>query len=300
MQGHKARKGKIDMPKFVTPSEKSNHEEVWDENTDLPLYDQAFVMNNAAKDDLICTLSTFTIQDLLANDPGSAAFVDFHNLPEGAFSEVDGIYTVDWSLVPQGFDYVIRMANGTYSTAHVGGIAPTVGGSLFFDSFENYTPVTVDPSWGYTANLSEYGWSSSGAPTEIVGSGYQGIGSTDPLDLTHWLDTQATPNGIDISHEVVDTDGGYVQISLSVSNEVFSGYMIPHSVLEISWNGVVVGTIDNDDFAADNTFQPFTYEAASSIGSNTLRIHDTVDGTNVGFAIDFVGVSSLVCEPSVA
>lgn len=285
------------MPKFVTPSDKSNHE--WNDAIE-PAFDQAFVMNNAAKDDLFCMAKTeFSIQDLLANDPGSAAFVGLLGDPDPAgVTIVSGIITVNWLEATGGFDYVIRMANGTYSTAHVGGLAPVVGDSLFFDSFETYTPVASFGDY-YTADLSQHGWTSSGAAAEIVNSGYQGIGSTDPLDLTHWLDTQASPNGIDITHEVLDADGGYAQITLSVSNEVFTGYMTPQSSLAIVWNGTVVDTIVNADFLANNTFQQFTFTVASLTGSNSLQIHDTVDGLNVGFAIDFVGVSNLVCEAPV-
>lgn len=281
------------MPKFDIPSVKDNHE----------IGDTAAVYNNAAKDDLVCTMKTeFSVQDLMANDPGSAAFVGFGDgddpIPTGvAFNATTQMLTVDWALVPDGFDYTIRMANGTYSTAHVGGVAPVEGDSLFLDSFETYTDTTaLDEGWGIVASLAEHGWTSTGAPAEIVESGYQGIVS---LNGINWLDTQATGGGIDITHVVSDSNGGFAQITLSVATEVFPGYATG-GTLDVYWNGVLVDSINPTlgagDFTANNTFKDFTYVVASDVdGLNDLRIVDTASPTNVGFAVDLVGVSDLFC-----
>lgn len=279
------------MPKFEIPSEKDNHS----------IGDTAAVYNNAAKDDLICTLKTeFSVQELMANDPGSAAFVGFGDgddaLPAGvSFDEATQMLTVDWALVPDGFDYTIRMANGTYSTAHVGGVAPVAGDSLFLDSFETYTDTTaLDEGWGIVASLAEHGWTSAGAAAEIVESGYQGIVS---LDGINWLDTQATGGAIDITHVVSDPNGGSAQITLSVATEQFTAgatnYLTGGS-LEVYWNGVLELTILPDTDPA-NVFQTFQVVVDSNVGDNTLQIVDTADPTNVGFAVDLVGVVDWVC-----
>lgn len=271
------------MPKFDIPSTKENH----------LLNDTAAVYNNAAKDDLICTMQTqFSIQDLLGNDPGSAAFVGFGDgslpsLPGVTFDEGTQMLTVNWASVPNGFDYTIRMANGTYSTAHVGGVAP-----LFFDSFENYADTTAgDEGWGIVASLSQHGWTSTGAAAEIAESGYQGIVSGDGAN---WLDTQATGGPIDITHVVSDPNGGFAKIALSVATEVFPGYATA-GTLDIYWNGVLVDSINPTlgagDFTENNRFVDFTYVVASDAdGSNDLRIVDSADPSNVGFAVDLVGV----------
>lgn len=276
------------MPKFDIPSLKENH----------LIGDTAAVYNNAAKDDLICTLNDeFSVQDLMANDPGSAAFVGFGDgddaVPAGVtFNEITQMLTVDWVVVGSaGFDYTIRMANGTYSTAHVGGVAAVEGDSLFFDSFETYTPVTTQP-WGYTADLTQNDWTSAGADTEIVLTGYQGIDSTDG---THWLDTQATSGPIDITHTVSDPNGGSAQITLSVATEQFPGYVTGGS-LQVYWNDDLVLTILPDLDPADvNVFQTFQVMVDSEVGDNTLQIVDTAAATNVGFAVDLVGVADWVC-----
>jgi hypothetical protein len=292
--GHQTSKKKVDMPKFDIPSTKDNH----------VFGDTAAVYNNAAKDDLVCTMNTqFSVQDLLANDPGSAAFVGFGDgddaLPAGvSFDELTQMLTVDWGVVGSaGFDYTIRMANGTYSTAHVVGGAAVAGTSLFSDSFETYTDTTAgDEGWGIVASLAEHGWISAGAAAEIVESGYQGIVSDYG---TNWLDTQATGGPIDITHTVSDPNAGYAQITVSVATEVFAQYATG-GTLDVYWNGTLVDSIDptlvTGDFTANNTFKDFTYVVASDAdGLNDLRIVDTASPGNVGFAVDLVGVVDWVC-----
>lgn len=276
------------MPKFDIPSIKENH----------IIGDTAALMNNAAKDDLICTLtSEFSVQDLMANDPGSAVFVGFGDgddaIPDGvAFDPLTEMLTVDWAVVGAGgFDYTVRMANGTYSTAHVAGAAPIEGADLFVDSFEGYTDTTAgDEGWGIIANLAENGWTSTGAAAEIVESGYQGIVS---LDGTNWLDTQATAGPIDITRTVSDPNGGSAQITLLVATEQFGSYLTG-GTLDVYWNGDVVLQIQPDTDPA-NEFQTYQVTVDSYVGDNTLRIVDTAAATNVGFAVDLVGVTDLFC-----
>ena len=276
------------MPKFDVPSTKPNH----------LIGDTAASMNNAAKDDLICTLrDELSVQDLMANDPGSAVFVGFGDgndpLPAGImFDPITEMLTVDWTVVgAAGFDYTVRMANGTYSTAHVGGVAPIEGDDLFVDSFETYTDTTAgDEGWGIVANLAENGWTSTGAAAEIVESGYQGIVS---LDGTNWLDTQATAGPIDIARTVSDPNGGSAQITLSVATEQFGSYLTG-GTLDVYWNGDVVLQIA-PDLDPVNVFQTYQVTVDSETGDNTLRIVDTAAATNVGFAVDLVGVSDLSC-----
>lgn len=243
------------------------------------------LMNNAAKDDIMCATGdgakTINLSDLLSNDPGSAQFVSFG---EGV-TLVGEDYVLAAGLT--SFEYTIRLANGTYSTAQVT-LHDPVGDSLFLEDFGSYT--TADP-WA-AVDLTGGGWTYvAGADTEVVKDGYQGI---DGNLGGYWLDTQNSPGGIDISHNVDDANGGKAQLVLSVATEQFAEWTTG-GTLEVSWNGAVVMTIDPSQFAAANAFQDFTVVVDSNMGANTLEIADTADATYVGFALDAVQVFDWVC-----
>src|SRR4051794_35372505 len=109
-------------------------------NTNQTPTSQSALVNHAAKDvtvqlgDNHAGGFTFTEQQLLANDPGSAAFDAAHlgRLPDGVTYDVNThVFTVAGSGVDlNGFDYTIRLANGTFSTAHASFTAHE-GTSLF-------------------------------------------------------------------------------------------------------------------------------------------------------------------------
>src|SRR4051794_8077332 len=81
-------------------------------------------MNYAAKDDFLCNWDgTLSLSQLLANDPGSA-----HNVTLGngaTFGPVPGMILVGDVT---SFTYTEQLANGTYSTATVQLMTPTVSG----------------------------------------------------------------------------------------------------------------------------------------------------------------------------
>ena len=247
---------------------------------------QSALMNNAAKDDFMCAVGdgpkTITLADLLSNDPGSAQFVSF-----GAGVTLIGeAYVLDAGL--DGFDYTIRLANGTFSTAHVT-VHDPLGESLFLEDFGSYT--TADP-WA-AADLTGGGWTyeSGSADTEVVKDGYQGI---DGNLGGYWLDTQNSPGGIDISHAVNDANGGKAELVLVVATQEFDTWSTD-GTLDVLWNGSVVLSIAPGDLDFANTFQDFTVVVDSYEGENSLEIADTAQATFVGFALDSVQVFDWLC-----
>lgn len=248
------------------------------------------LVNGAAKDDAVVLTEdhTFTLAQLLANDPRCAKFVSFTG--DGiSYDPETHIFTASDDAT--GFDYVIRMANGTYSHAHVDLEQPEVeeaqaGGSLFLENFGSYT--TTD---GFAVvDLSTGGWTSTGGATEVVKDGYQGIVGNDG---GYWLDTQATPGGVDITHAVTDANGGKAQLTISVAAQQFGSFETT-GTLDVVWNGVLVDTITVAELGDFNTFHEFSWVVDSVAGANAVEIHDTGPAVVVGFALDAVQVNDWI------
>lgn len=135
-----------------------------------------------------------------------------------------------------------------------------------------------------------------GAPTpEIVGAGY--------IAMTHghgdnWLDSQASPGGIDIA-----TSGNWLKphqhgdLEIVVAKENVKGLLTdPNSSLDVIFNHVVVGTIKASDFTVANEFKTFEFDIVGHVGNETLELranHPTAGfpGGYVGLAIDSVTIT---------
>lgn len=251
--------------------------------------------NGAAKDDTV-TLSAdgiIALDQILANDPGSAIYQDLDLVVTGTGSVVydpdSETFQVEGDV--SSFVYTIRLANGTYSTATVtleDGGPGTLADVLFEDTFSGYTTA---PVWGI-GDLATNGWTGT-TNAEIVAYGYQGLlTGTDPDG--YWLDTQASPGGIDISHVVQDANAGNALISFTAAYQQFDGW-VATGELEFLWNGVVVKSISTADFAAGNQFLDFSVVVNSDIdGENILQIRDTGIDSYVGFALDSVTVNDWI------
>ena len=249
--------------------------------------------NGAAKDDTI-TLpddGIIALDQILANDPGSAIYQDLELVVTGTGSVVydpdSETFQVEGDV--SSFVYTIRLANGTYSTATVtleDDEGPgTLADVLFEDTFSGYTLT------GFSADLSTNSWTGT-TSAEIVADGYEGIVGPDADG--YWLDTQASPGGIDISHVVQDANAGNALISFTAAYQQFDAWVVTGE-LEFLWNGVVVKSISTADFAAANQFLDFSVVVNSDVdGENILQIRDTGDPSNVGFALDSVTVNDWI------
>lgn len=240
--------------------------------------------NAAAKDDTVTLSSTggFALDQILDNDPGSAIYQDLPLVVTGGTGSVE--YDEDTQTFQvygdvTSFEYVIRLANGTYSKATVTLDGPPPGTSgagdlLFQDTFS-----------GFASSL----WTGSGA-LEVVPDGYQGIVGPNPDG--YWLDTQASPGGIDITHAVQDANAGKALISFTAAYQEFDGWVVT-GALEFLWNGVVVKSISTADFTAANQFLDFSV-VVDSLVDNSLEIRDTGSASYVGFALDSVTVNDWI------
>jgi len=249
------------------------------------------INNGAAKDDTV-TLpgdGIIALDQILANDPGSAIYQDLELVVTGTGSVVYDPDSETFQVTGDvsSFVYTIRLANGTYSTATVTleeeGGPGTLGSVLFEDTFSGYALN------GFSADLSTNSWTGD-TLVEIVADGYMGI--VGPEADGYWLDTQASPGGLDISHVVNDT--GQAQIEFTAAYQQFDGWVVT-GALEFLWNGVVVKSITTADFAAANQFLEFSVVVDSDIdGVNTLQIRDTGTDSWVGFALDSVTVNDWI------
>jgi hypothetical protein len=127
---------------------------------------------------------TFTIEDLLANDPGGAAKVDvdtqffFGSTPEDQADQAG--YLADHGITDNGddtytitgdgtdFRYFVQIGNkGTWSIADVDVTAPPHAGDLLFsENFDGYIDNADHPDWGLIDLNAENGWTGA-AHTEL-------------------------------------------------------------------------------------------------------------------------------------
>ena len=184
------------------------------------------LLSGAAKDDAVgLSGNTFTIDDLLANDPKAAAKVDLN----GQFFFGDSAADQNTALNPNAqrdylaahhiekisednggtyqinagatdFNYFAQMGNkGTWSKAHVD--VAHEGADLFTENFDDYA-ANANPtylSWE-AVDLTTHGWTTKGADTEVAAKDY--LGAVHNTSGNWWLDTQATDGPINISHRI--------------------------------------------------------------------------------------------------
>lgn len=247
---------------------------------------ESLAHNSAAKDDVVTT-QTFTVNDLLANDPGSAhnfTFLDNHVVANG-----DGTYSLAEGF--SSFEYKVQLANGAWSEAEVTSTGHMEQLLQNF-SFEN------EPTVGAVTGFSQIaGWNNlGGTMLEICNTTVYNVGGDG-----HWLDTQASPGGITIGQTVDDLVAGqHAKLSLSVTPELNAQWNLhPNSTLTITWDGQVVLQLTEADFKDSsgnvvyNHLKTFSVDVVGHGGGDSLVIHD--DGTGlVGYALDWVKLDAWV------
>jgi hypothetical protein len=282
--------------------------------------DTSLAHNNAAKDDCLSFnwANTYNLSDLLANDPGSAHGVTFG---AGVILNPGG---TTFSLAPgvTGFNYTEQIGNGTFSTAHVDLMGRASGELVQNSSFEDprgsdaasggTSLVNGVPTGGYTFGPTLPGWTNvNGVSLEDVTTQYGGFSTpgNNPAD-THWLDTQASPGGIDIS-QVLNLSAGSAHMAFVVAAEppitvpggqVFS--QDPHEKLTFSLDGKAVGSyadgsssISLADFkdVGAGVFKAFTFDVNGlAAGNHTLEVASSGANAFVGYALDSVSVQQII------
>jgi len=267
------------------------------------------LISGAAKDDALGQDGdfTFTINDLLANDPGGAAKLgagqfffgdtaedrlhqDTYLANHGITDNHNGTYTIQDDAID--FNYFVQIGNkGTWSEAHVDVTAPEpvqptyhTGEALFIENFDGYAREVDYGTWG-TVNLStgivggpaaghawavadgNGGW--SGVHGEIV---QEHLGGGD----NNWLDTQNSPGGINITNWFVDPNGDDFLVSFDLGIRDFgTGPMqeVQHNAtLDVLIDGQVAKHITYDEVLA----------AAGNQTGQMAHFDFVVDGGNAG------------------
>jgi len=286
------------------------------------------LLSGAAKDDHVGQDGdfTFTIADLLANDPGGAAKADVskqfffgstaadqadqagYMAAHGIIDNHDGTFTLKSDAID--FDYFVQIGNrGTWSVAHVDVTAPPPephqGDLLFSENFDGYINLSDAPQFGVIDLNAKNGWTGA-AHTELGANGYANIPTTSGDDVSaYWLDTQNSPGPIDISHGFDDPTGGQVQLSFDISlqNIDYQGKHYetdPNAAIEFRIDGNAVASISYGDLINDvgfNAMKHFDVVASTgAAGNHTLEIADltnTYQDPNsgfTGFAVDTIQV----------
>ena len=264
---------------------------------------QSALKSGAAKDDALGGDGdfTFSVADLLANDPGGAAKVNvgtqffFGDIAsdQGKQAEYlsahhitnngDGTFTLGNAT---DFSYFVQIGNkGTWSKADVDVTAPVphAGNELFSENFDG---LTTAPQFG-VVDLAAHGWTNAGH-SELGENGYGNIASTSGA---YWLDTQNSPGPIDIAHAFVDPTGGKAQVSVDIGTQALE-YMgqayatDANGLLQFKVDGAVVKEFTAADVKAeaggDNTLAHFDFLIdTGAAGNHTIEIVDA--STQVGF-----------------
>jgi len=271
--------------------------------------------SQAAKDDCLTLnpYNDYNNADLLANGPGSAHNIAIPGVTVGA----DGSFHLAWGVT--SFDYTVQMGNGTLSTAHVN-LGARVGPELVQNwSFEDPRPgatvnggslVNGQQVGGYTSGSDLPGWTNLNPAVSLEDVSVQYGGFNTPIiggSDDHWLDTQGSPGGIDIS-QVLQMSAGQAHLEFVVAKEpditVPGGATYaqdPNEVLHImlgkAGSMTEVGSVTVSDFTTPGVFKAFDFDTNVAAGANTLEIKSTGASTYVGFALDSVSVHQMVASP---
>lgn len=271
---------------------------------------QSALKSGAAKDDALGADGhfTFSIADLLANDPGGAAKVaqstQFFFGDSAADQADQGAYLTAHGITDNGngtftlgegaadFSYFVQIGNkGTWSQADVSVTAPVPhAGDVLFQ--ENFDGLTTAPQFG-VVDLAVNGWTGAGH-TELGENGYGNIASTTGA---YWLDTQNSPGPIDIAHVFVDPTGGKAQVSVDIGTQALVYQGQPYAtdangLLQFKVDGAVVKEFTAADVKAaaggDNSLAHFDFLIETgAAGSHTIEIVDaTTQVAFTGFSVD--------------
>jgi len=287
--------------------------------------------NNAAKDDAIGQDGdfTFTIEDLLKNDPGGANKLAGHFffgdsatdqgnqaqylIDHGIQDNGDGSYTL--LSTATDFHYFTQIGNnGTWSQALVDVAAPPapephLGGSLFTENFDGYDS-SVQQTYQdggvdvfATVNLaSASGWQNTGSDPAKSELGANGYGTIETTSGGFWFDTQNTPGQVNISHDFTDATaavGGKTSVlsfDAAMQNLDYNGQHYqtdPNASFEFKIDGTTVAHISASDFTVgDNNMQHFDIDISSYTAGGDLHTLTLVD-TSANAAFTGFAVDSI-------
>ena len=285
---------------------------------------QSATTSGAAKDDAVgLNGDTFSIADLLANDPGGAAKIsvdtqfrfgttqedwddqEAYLADHGITVNDDGTFTINGGATD--FQYMVQIGNkGTWSTADVDVTAPSphLGANLFTEDFDGYpeTQKFFDPAdsdnfvFGTTDLNTASGWTNA-KYVELGADGYGGIASTSG---DAWLDTQNSPGPINMSHEFTDTTAAVEGVTSVLSFDIINYATSSDATFEFRIDGVAVESFKATDFADPNQMLHFDVNIASyaDTGDNThtLELVDTTVGGDIytGFSIDSIQINDWI------
>lgn len=270
------------------------------------LASKSFTTNNAAKDDWlhIDQDNSYLLSTILGNDPGSAVFQSFTQVNglDIATLNVDGTFSLDTALIESlhltSFEYVVRMANGTYSTAVV--------------HFDHLSGTELLSNWDFEADNFAGDFTQVGSPQD-----WQNLGGASPVELsqhpyglgtdpgfgdgeTKWLDTAGSPGNIHIGQTTDVATGAKALLSVSMAAEsiTYLGNLYqtdPGAHVQFVFNGDVVMDVSLADFTNGvidyNHFHDFSVDVTGKDGADTLEIIATgQDASYAGFAIDHVSL----------
>lgn len=294
------------------------------------------LLSGAAKDDALGADGSFTfsISDLLGNDPGGAAKVDVtkqfffgstaadqanqaqYLIDHGIVDNHDGTYTISSAGID--FDYFVQIGNkGTWSVGHVDVTAPEpevnphTGDALFTENFDGYDSsvqqtyqdggvdvfATVDL---HAAN----GWTTNGI-SELGANGY---GTIETTTDGFWFDTMNSAGQVNISHAFEDTTAAVagktsvLSFDAAAQNLFYQGnhYQTdPNASFEFRIDDVKVAEVTMADFVGnDNNMVHFSFDIsgyALSGDDHTLTLVDTTANAGyTGFAVDSIQINDWV------
>jgi hypothetical protein len=166
------------------------------------------------------------------------------------------------------------------------------------DSFELGVPSLAPGQFASVKQPLDWTALPGSAPVEIVQSPYSGISS---IHGTHWIDTQASPGGIDIEQTFnvprTTTINQPVALTIKVAaawEDIGGQTTNPNDVLQITVDGSLTQEINIHNFTDAhgnidfNQFKTFTSTIQVEPGAHTIEIHDVGPASNVGIAVDAV------------
>jgi hypothetical protein len=272
---------------------------------------QSALKSGAAKDDALGADGhfTFSIADLLANDPGGAAKADVATqffFGSGADQQHQAEYLQAHGIVDLGggnyqlgsnaidFQYSVQMGNkGTWSTADVDVTAPApvptlkLGAELLQNW--NFEQDNANNDNGFVDLTNIAGWNSepdTANPMQVQHAKFTPF-TGFAAGEQQWLDTSGSPGNIHISQDIEITTGAKAQLSVSVAAEnikYFNGstdnIYRPDSddLLQFKLNGETVKEIKLADFADANgevdwnNFHEFTVDVKGGVGLDHFEI----------------------------
>ena len=225
------------------------------------------------------------------------------------------------------FSYFVQIGNkGTWSKADVDvadrpdPVDTHHAGALFFEeNFDDYDAIvdygtwqTVDLTKGpSTSPAAGHSWAVKDANDEwvgVTGEVVEGVdGSIQPTSGDHWLDTQNSPGGIDISNWFTDPTGGQFVLSFDLGIHDFGDTRMTETdhdarlqvlvdgnlVDELSYAEVFAQAESQNAGQGVETMGHFEYVIAGGApGDHSISFVDTTasQGNYVGFALDTIQV----------